>query len=284
MNSVNNRLKTALSKAREKTALNPLGLGLITYLMAGDPDPATTLRRILGLAQAGVDILELGVPFSDPIADGPVIQAAGQRALKQRMDLEQLFQIVEQFRQANQTTPILLMSYLNPILSYGYDRFLKEAKEAGVDGFILPDLPWRENYPFRQRAEELFPHHFAFIPMIAQTSAPSHIAEIAREEKGFAYILSRNGITGGEAEIPDSVLQFLQSLQSALSLPCYIGFGIRSSAQIAKLKDFSQGVIIGSALVQKFADLDTQALPHQELLKQEKAIYTWIRELRNIQV
>ncbi|MEM5816613.1 MAG: tryptophan synthase subunit alpha [Desulfitobacterium hafniense] len=281
---MSDRLETALAKARLKTPENPLGMGLITYLMAGDPDSDTTLRRLSGLVKAGVDILELGVPFSDPIADGPVIQSAGLRALQQGMNLQKVLNLAARFRKENQSTPLLLMSYLNPLIHYGYDRFLTEAFAAGVDGLILPDLPWRESTPFRQRAYELLQDRLAFIPMIAQTSLPAHIHGLAQEQKGFVYVLSRNGITGGDAEIPPQTRQFIDSLQTALSAPCYVGFGIQSPTQVHTLSQACQGVIVGSALVQKFAELDACALPAHELVHREQDIYAWIGSLRKTSV
>lgn len=278
---MNDRLQRALAKARQKTPLNNLGTGLITYLMAGDPDPETTLRRLKGLAQAGVDVLELGVPFSDPIADGPVIQAAGLRALKGGMNLKGVLDLVRRFREENHETPVLLMSYLNPLLNYDFDRFLRDAVQAGVDGLILPDLPWRESTPFRQRASLLIEDQLAFIPMIAQTSPPEHTQTLSDVKNGFAYVLSRNGITGGEAEIPPHILDFILSLKPALSLPRFVGFGIQAPEQVAKLSEVCEGVIVGSALVKRFAQLDALNLPESEKSNREQEVYRWIFELRN---
>lgn len=254
--------------------------GLITYLMAGDPDSATTLRHLLGLAHAGVNILELGVPFSDPIADGPVIQAAGQRALKGGMNLKKILHLITAFREHNPVTPLLLMSYLNPLLAYGYDLFLEDAVQAGVDGLILPDVPWKESLPFRQKAHEIIDDQLTFIPMIAQTSLPAHIQSLTEVESGFVYVLSRNGITGGEAGIPPHILNSIQALKGTLSIPHYVGFGIQSPEQVTKLSDVCDGVIVGSALVKKFAQLDALKLPEHEKIAREQEIYLWISSLR----
>lgn len=278
---MNDRLQRALAKARQKTHQNNLGTGLITYLMAGDPNSETTLRRLKGLAQAGVDVLELGVPFSDPIADGPVIQAAGLRALKGGTNLRGVLDLVRRFREENHETPVLLMSYLNPILTYDYDRFLRDAVHAGVDGLILPDLPWRECAPFRQRASEVIEDLLTFIPMIAQTSLPDHLQTLSDVEDGFAYVLSRNGITGGEAEIPPHILNFILSLKTPLSLPRFVGFGIQAPEQVAKLSEVCEGVIVGSALVKRFAELDALNLPESAKSNREQEVYKWIFELRN---
>lgn len=268
-----------MSQLLEK-ALKIKGPGLITYLMAGDPDPDTTLRRLLGLARSGVNVLELGVPFSDPIADGPVIQAAGLRALEASMDLKKVLKLVHAFRQQNQDTPLVLMSYLNPLLSYGYEHFLKDAVQAGVDGLILPDLPWRESQAFRQKAHEVAENQLVFIPMIAQTSLPEHIQSLTELEDGFVYVLSRNGITGGQAEIPPHILNYIQNLKENLTLPRYVGFGIQAPEQVAKLSEVCEGVVVGSALVKKFAQIDALNLPEDEKVKREQEVYQWITSLR----
>jgi tryptophan synthase alpha chain len=277
---MNDRLKNALAKTHQISPQNQLGTGLVTYLMAGDPNPETTLRRLKGLAQAGVDVLELGIPFSDPMADGPVIQAAGLRALQGGMDLKGVLELVQHFREENQMTPVLLMSYLNPILNYGYDDFLLDAVRVGVDGLILPDLPWVESAAFRQRADQLVKDELVFIPMIAQTSLPDHVQALSRVENGFAYVLSRNGITGGEAAIPAHILDFIHSLKAALFLPRFVGFGIQSSDQVAKLSEVCNGVIVGSALVKRFAEIDALNLNEKDQRIHELEVYSWIEELR----
>lgn len=278
---MSNRLQRALSKAQQKSSQNSLGKGLITYLMAGDPDLETTLGRLLGLAQAGVDVLELGVPFSDPIADGPVIQEAGLRALAGGMNLNRTLELVSRFRAQNRETPVILMSYLNPLLNYGYDRFFADAVASGVDGLILPDLPWRESMPLRQRAQSLVGDQLTFIPMIAQTSHPDHIQSLTLLTEGFAYVLSRNGISGVEAEIPPHILDFILSLKSSLLLPRFVGFGIQTSEQVNRLSGACEGVIVGSALVRRFAELDALNLPEPERTQGEQVIYDWILGLRN---
>ncbi|MDP4159957.1 MAG: tryptophan synthase subunit alpha, partial [Bacillota bacterium] len=182
---------------------------LVSYIMAGDPNDKVSLRRLKGLADHGVDILELGVPFSDPMADGPVIQAAAERALANKMTVKRTLNIVQEFRRTNHTTPLLLMSYLNPLLTYGWDRLIEDAADVGVDGFILPDLPWGEGKGLRARTKRLVGKRLMFIPMIAQTSREQDIQAVAQETDGFAYVLSRNGITGGEVKIPAPVREFI---------------------------------------------------------------------------
>lgn len=250
----------------------------VAYLMAGDPGYETSLRRLNGLAEAGVDILELGVPFSDPMADGPVIQAAGQRALNAGMTLKKVLQLVRDFRRDHET-PLLIMSYLNPLFRYGWDALVQEAAGAGVDGLILPDLPWREGQVFRDRAEQLVGRRLAFVPMVAQTSEAEDIAALKETEGSFVYVLSKNGITGGEAGIPLQVQAFIEKLGESLRLPRCVGFGIQRREQVERLAGVSEGVIVGSALVERLAKLDQARLTEGELMKAEKEVYAWFRSL-----
>ncbi|CAA7602042.1 tryptophan synthase [Acididesulfobacillus acetoxydans] len=251
---------------------------LIAYLMAGDPDYETSLRRLSGLADAGVDILELGVPFSDPMADGPVIQAAGGRALAAGMRLSRVLAMVRDFRRERET-PLLLMSYLNPLLRYGWDDFVREAAEAGVDGLILPDLPWREGRVFRERAGQLVGRRLAFIPMAALTSEAEDIEALQEAEGGFVYVLAKNGITGGESGIAPEVLDFIARLGSDLRLPRCVGFGLRSREQVERLAPAVEGVIVGSALVERLSGLDQTGLQGSELGKAEEGVYAWLSGL-----
>ncbi|KLU63226.1 tryptophan synthase alpha chain [Peptococcaceae bacterium CEB3] len=251
---------------------------LIAYVMAGDPDYETSLRRLRGLADAGVDILELGVPFSDPMADGPVIQAAGGRALAAGMRLSRVLDMVRDFRRECET-PLLLMSYLNPLLRYGWDDFVREAAEAGVDGLILPDLPWREGRVFRERAEQLVGRRLAFIPMAALTGEAEDIEALQEAEGGFVYVLAKNGITGGESGIAPEVLDFIARLGSDLRLPRCVGFGLRSREQVERLAPAVEGVIVGSALVERLSGLDQSGLQGAELEEAERGAYAWLGDL-----
>lgn len=252
---------------------------LIAYLMAGDPEEAATLRRLRGLAEAGVDILELGVPFSDPMADGPVIQAAGERALACGMTVKKTLELIAEFRLTHQT-PVLLMSYLNPLLRYGWDAFVQAAVQAGVDGLILPDLPWREGQVFRRQAAEQVGERLTFIPMIAQTSEEEDIEALANVNAGFIYVLSRNGITGGEATIPSHVLDFVRNLSTRLAAPYCVGFGIQKNEQVKRLAPVCNGVIVGSALINQFATIDQAKISEAERIEKEQAVYAWVGELK----
>ncbi|AET66302.1 tryptophan synthase, alpha subunit [Desulfosporosinus orientis DSM 765] len=252
---------------------------LISYIMAGDPSAEISLRRLQGLADHGVDVLELGVPFSDPMADGVVIQAAGERALKGGMTVKKTFDLVRDFRKTHHT-PLLIMSYLNPLLRYGWDRMVEDAAEAGVDGFILPDLPWREGHGLRSRTRKRVGSKLTFIPMIAQTSREQDVEAVSRETEGFAYVLSRNGITGGEVEIPPNVREFIKRLENNLKIPRCVGFGIQKPEQVQVLAKVCDGVVVGSALVDAFAKLDKDCRTEEELMAKEKEIFQWMAGLK----
>jgi len=252
---------------------------VVTYLMAGDPDEARSLRRLRGLADHGVDILEIGIPFSDPIADGPVIQAAGQRALAQGMTLQRTLELVRELR-ATHETPVLLMGYLNPLLQYGWEKFVRTAVDCGVDGLIIPDLPWREGQALRKLAQSRVGNRLTFIPMLAQTSQLEDVRALAGEGQGFVYVLSRNGITGGEAGIPEPVRDFIRELANELSLPRFIGFGIQKVEQVRRLAEVAEGVVVGSALVARFAALDAAGFDAAEAVRCEEEIYTWVKSLK----
>jgi len=247
--------------------------------MAGDPSVEASLRRLRGLAEHGVDVLELGVPFSDPMADGVVIQAAAERALNAHMTVKKTLDLVREFRKTHDT-PLLLMSYLNPLLRYGWDQLVEDAADAGVDGFILPDLPWREGQGLRARTKRRIGKRLAFIPMIAQTSREQDVEAVTQETEGFAYVLSRNGITGGEVEIPASVRNFIENLGNSLQIPRCVGFGIQKPEQVRTLAKVCDGVVVGSALVKAFAKLDQSHLEDQDLIKQEKEVFAWLASLK----
>jgi len=272
--------KTMSKRLQEVLQRLPEGLTrLITYTMAGDPDPETSLRRLRGLADSGVDILEFGVPFSDPMADGPVIQAAAERALAAGMKLRKVLELVRQFRQTH-ATPLLLMTYLNPLLRYDWEKFVQDAAEAGVDGLILPELPYQEGKSLRQLTSELVGNQLTFIPMVAQTGQKEDIQALAAEEQGFAYVLSRNGITGGQVDIPASLLEYLQELRQELQLPLCIGFGIQKVEQVRSLAAYVDGVIVGSALVDRFHKLDKEGLDPAAVKIRELEICQWAAGLK----
>ena len=217
----------------------------ITYLTAGDPDLETTARLIPSLEAAGADVIEVGVPFSDPTADGPAIQAASQRALLKGATLEKILAMIAALRRFS-GVPIVLFGYYNPILSYGPERFAKDAAASGVDGILVVDLPPEE-------ADELRRHTDAagldFVTLIAPTTDPARARKILRRAAGFVYYISVTGVTGTAAPDPDRIRREVERLRQATALPVAVGFGISTPEQAAIIAPLADGVVIGSALV-----------------------------------
>ncbi len=218
----------------------------VSYVMAGDPDYETSLQVVKGLPAAGVDIIELGLPFTDPMADGPTIQLAGQRALDAGMTLERTLQLAAEFRKEDDTTPIVMMGYYNPIYNRGVDTFLKDAKEAGIDGLIVVDLPPEED-------EELcIPAQAAglnFIRLATPTTDDKRLPRVLQNTSGFVYYVSITGITGAaEAEAGD-VAPEVARIKSATDLPVIVGFGINTPQKAQNIASISDGAVVGSAIV-----------------------------------
>ena len=233
--------------------------GLITFITAGDPDRATSQAILDGLPAAGADLIELGIPFSDPMADGPVIELASQRALKAGASLAGTLEMVRDFRTQDSDTPIILMGYYNPIYSFGADKFCKAAAEAGVDGLIVVDLPPEE-------AEELAaPARKAGIDVIyltAPTTDDARLPTVLASASGFVYHVSIAGITGTTSARKDAVAEALARLRRHTELPLAVGFGIKTAAQVAEIGELADAAVVGSAIVQKLADqLDQNGKP-----------------------
>ena len=218
----------------------------VAYVMGGDPDYATSRDIVLGLPGAGVDIIELGVPFTDPMADGPTIQLAGQRALAAGQTLEKTLQIVRDLRAADQETPVVLMGYFNPIYARGVDRFLADAREAGVDGLIVVDLPPEED-------EELcIPAQAAginFIRLATPTTDAARLPKVLQNTSGFVYYVSITGITGAAAAQAGDVGPEVARIKAATDLPVIVGFGIRTPETAAAIAGVADGCVVGSAIV-----------------------------------
>ncbi len=218
----------------------------VTYVMAGDPNYETSLEIVKGLPGAGVDIIELGLPFTDPMADGPTIQLAGQRALEAGMTLEKTLQLAADFRKEDDTTPIVLMGYYNPIYSRGVDRFLADAKTAGIDGLIIVDLPPEED------AELCLPAQAAglnFIRLATPTTDDARLPRVLQNTSGFVYYVSITGITGAaEAEAAD-VAPEVARIKAATDLPIIVGFGIKTPERAEIIASISDGAVVGSAIV-----------------------------------
>ena len=257
--------------------------GLVTYLTAGDPDPDTFTKLFAGLAAAGADLIEVGMPFSDPMADGPAIQEAGQRALKQGMNLRRTLALVSELRRSDDTTPIVLMGYYNPIYRYGPEAFPRDAVGAGVDGVIVVDLPPEED------AELTGPAHSAgldFIRLATPTSDEQRLPLIVESASGFLYYVAIAGITGTRSADSADVATAVTKLRRFTRLPIAVGFGIRTPEQAAQVARAADAAVVGTALVQRLAvnlDPDSRAQPGlvEAVLADVRALARGVREARN---
>ncbi|MEM8950085.1 MAG: tryptophan synthase subunit alpha [Pseudomonadota bacterium] len=238
--------------------------GLVTYLCAGDPDIETSTRIIDGLPGAGADIIEIGMPFTDPMADGPSIQAGALRALEAGMGLAKTLDMVSGFRRKDDHTPIILMGYYNPIYHYGAERFLKDAKAAGVDGLIVVDLPPEEDDELCIPALE---HGIAFIRLATPTTDDERLPAVLANTSGFIYYVSMTGITGVGAPTVDRVSQAVERIRAHSELPIAVGFGIRTPEQAGEIAKVADAAVVGSALVDKIASsLDENGKPDARLV------------------
>lgn len=233
------------------TALKAAGRkALITFTMAGDPDEKTSLAILESLAQSA-DILEIGMPFSDPMADGPAIQAAANRALEGGMTMRKTLNIVQQFRSKNSNTPIVLMGYFNPILTYGIDKFLSDCSDLGVDGLIIVDLPPEEADEMAPKAQQ---KNIAFIRLLTPTTDEARLATVLKDASGFLYYVSITGVTGTATADPARVGTHVATIKKHTGLPIVAGFGIKTPADVKAMAAIADGVVVGSALVQEVAE------------------------------
>ncbi|MDR2558278.1 MAG: tryptophan synthase subunit alpha [Oscillospiraceae bacterium] len=221
----------------------------IAFIAGGDPDIETTEKLIIEMAEAGVDLIEIGVPFSDPVAEGPVIQEADERALLAGCTVVRLFDMIKRVR-SKVEIPLLFMSYMNPIFVYGKEKFMQKCAECGLDGVIVPDLPFEEKGELSGVCEK---YNIALISLIAPTSG-ERIETIAKESEGFIYCVSSPGVTGVRDEINTNITEMIERVRSVSDTPCAIGFGISTPEQARIMADISDGVIIGSAIVQIIAE------------------------------
>lgn len=226
----------------------------ISFTMAGDPDHDTSLEILRGLPGAGVDIIEIGVPFTDPMADGPSVQAAGQRALAAGETMTGTLDLVRAFRQGDDRTPIVLMGYYNPIHSMGIDRFLAEARKAGVDGLIVADLPPEEDDELCLPAAEAGLH---FIRLATPTTDDRRLPKVLQNTSGFVYYVSITGTTGAAAATAEQIGPEVARIKRATDLPICVGFGVRSTETAAEIARIADGVIVGSAIVDRIAKGDS---------------------------
>ena len=225
--------------------------GLVTFIMAGDPDPKTSLAILRALPKAGADVVELGMPFTDPMADGPAIQAAGLRALRAGQDMGKTLAMVRAFRKDDATTPIVLMGYYNPIYIYGVGRFLADAKAAGVYGLIIVDLPPEEDDELCLPALQA---GLNFIRLATPTTDDKRLPAVLANTSGFVYYVSITGITGAAAPDPDVVGAAVARIKRHTKLPVAVGFGVRTPKQARAIAAGAEGVVIGSALVNAVRD------------------------------
>jgi tryptophan synthase alpha chain len=220
---------------------------LIAYVTCGDPDLATTREIVLAAIEAGADAIELGVPFSDPVADGPVIQRASERALKHGTTLPQVLTLAAEIREHAQSIGLIIFSYLNPILRMGMEKFCHIARAAGVDGALITDLPVEEADDYLRAMHE---HDLSPVFLAAPTSPDERLKRIAHASRGFVYAVSRTGVTGQRQELADDAQKLVKRLRRVTKLPIALGFGISNSGQFAEVGRFADAVVVGSAIVE----------------------------------
>jgi tryptophan synthase alpha chain len=229
----------ATLKQQHKTAL-------ITYIMAGDPNLEANLAIMHALCAGGVDLLEIGIPFSDPTADGVAIQQAGLRSLKNGTKLKHVLKLCHNFRETNQTTPIILMGYANPIMQYGYEQFSIDAAMAGVDGMIVVDLPTEEECELQPYLKQ---NHIDFVRLIAPTTSGARLERLLQKASGFVYSINIKGITGGASASDAEITDRINEIRNLTTLPVVAGFGIHTKQQVSALQNVCDGVVVGSALI-----------------------------------
>ena len=233
------------------------GKAFIPFITCGDPDADTTIRAVHEAVKNGADLVELGIPFSDPTAEGPVIQSANYRALKGGITTDKVFGIVRELRR-DIDVPMVFMTYANVVFSYGAERFISTCHDIGIDGLILPDLPFEEKDEFLPYCRK---YGVDLVSMIAPTSE-DRIAMIAREAEGFLYVVSSLGVTGTRSEITTDLASIIKAVRRNTDIPCAIGFGISTPEQARKMSEIADGVIVGSAIVKLLAQYGHDAPGH----------------------
>lgn len=264
MNKEKNRieLKFETLKIKDEKALIP-------FITAGDPDLRTTMDLALEMENAGADIIELGIPYSDPIADGPVIQASSARALENGTKIKNIMETVKKIRKKS-NIPLVYLVYYNSIFKYGITNFMEESRDAGVDGVIVPDLPLEERkelYEITQKSG------IALIPLVAPASR-ERIKSITEKGEGFVYCVSSNGVTGARTKLPDNVKAYLDTVSEFTEMPRALGFGISGPEMAKEYKDYCDAIIIGSALIQKIAESSS----HAEAVKNAACFISEVKE------
>ena len=233
------------------------GKAFIPFVTCGDPDLETTAKVVRAMAEAGADLIELGIPFSDPTAEGPVIQAANVRALASGTTTDKMFDMVREMRK-DVTVPMVFMTYANVVFSYGSEKFISSCADIGIDGLILPDVPYEEKEEFDPICKR---YGLDLISLVAPTSE-DRIAKVAGEASGFVYVVSSLGVTGVRSEITTDIGGMVKLIRSATDLPCAVGFGISTPEQAKKMASLSDGAIVGSAIVKLIAQYGRDAAPY----------------------
>ncbi|MFS0786793.1 tryptophan synthase subunit alpha [Shouchella sp. 1P09AA] len=265
-----NRLRSALEKEQL----------FIPFITAGDPSLAVTMELMLSLQRSGADVIELGVPYSDPLADGPTIQAASLRAIKGGATLPKILQIVPEARKRGLTIPVILFTYANPLYQYGFQRFVDEAASFEVDGVLVPDLPFEEGQELTSLCES---KDLSFISMIAPTSH-ERIKKIASAASGFLYCVSSTGVTGVRDELPAHLHEFIAAAKQHAHVPCVVGFGIHKREQVEMIQRYADGVVIGSAIVKQIEQKGERLLQPEEQSAALMEFEDYMKELRGTNV
>ncbi|MCL6690181.1 tryptophan synthase subunit alpha [Pseudomonas sp. R3.Fl] len=266
------RLQTRFAELKQQNRA-----ALVTFITAGDPGYSTSLDILKGLPEAGADVIELGMPFTDPMADGPAIQLANIRALGNGQNLARTLKMVREFRAGNDSTPLVLMGYFNPIHYYGVERFIADAKEAGVDGLIIVDLPPEHNEDLCQPAQAA---GLDFIRLTTPTTDDKRLPTVLAGSSGFVYYVSVAGVTGAGAATLEHVEQAVARLRRHTDLPVAIGFGIRTPEHAASVARLADGVVVGSALVDKIANAGSSAEAVQGVLGLCRELAEGVRKAR----
>ena len=265
-----NRIETKFSelKKRNKKAL-------IAFVTAGDPNQNISKKILNILNEQKVDMIEIGFPFSDPMADGPTIQKSSQRAIKAKTDLKSTFELIDSFRKKEKKTPIILMGYFNPIFQYGLERFFKNCSKVGVDGLIVVDLPPEENQYIKKYTIKYNVHN---IRLLTPTTHKKRLKHILKHTNGFLYYVSVMGITGTKKPSIVEVEKSVKKIRRMSSLPIYVGFGIKTRNQIKRLNKFSDGCVVGSAIVSLIEEFDNGKVKENTMLKN---ISNFLTNLKN---
>jgi tryptophan synthase alpha chain len=266
------RLQTRFAELKQQNRA-----ALVTFITGGDPDYATSLEILKGLPKAGADVIELGMPFTDPMADGPAIQLANIRALNAKQNLAKTLQMVSEFRIEDRTTPIVLMGYYNPIHAYGVERFIAAAGEAGVDGLIVVDLPPEHNDELCKPAQAA---GLDFIRLTTPTTDDARLPTVLNGSSGFVYYVSVAGVTGAGSATTDQVSSAIERLRRHTDLPISVGFGIRTPEQAAAIARLADGVVVGSALIDHIANAETSEQAVKGVLTLCAALSEGVRKAR----